>query len=70
MSRILKKTSDEIIELIQEGVSKRQIASKGYPESTVRYYYMKIKQPKRFASYIKKVQGYQKALKERNKATK
>lgn len=59
-----KKSSKEIIELLQQGVSQRQIAKKGYPESTVRYYFMKMHRPKKFKQYIARVQEYQKNAKE------
>jgi len=58
-----KKSSKEIIELLTQGVSQRQIAKKGYPESTVRYYYMKIYRPSKFKKYIKRVQVYQRNAK-------
>lgn len=64
-----KKTSKEIIELLEQGVSQRQIAKKGYPESTIRYYFMKMHKPKQFTEYIKRVQGYQRKAKEQKLST-
>lgn len=60
-----KTSSKEIIALLEQGVSQRQIAKKGYPESTVRYYFMKMHKPRKFKSYIKRVQVYQQNAKER-----
>lgn len=60
-----KTSSKEIIELLQQGVSQRQIAKQGYPESTVRYYFMKMHKPEQFKEYIKRVQVYQKNAKDR-----
>jgi hypothetical protein len=60
-----KQSSKEIIELLKQGVSQRQIAKRGYPESTIRYYFMKMHKPKQFTRYIKRVQVYQKNAKDR-----
>lgn len=59
-----KTSSKEIIALLEQGVSQRQIAKKGYPESTVRYYFMKMHKPQQFKKYIKRVQEYQANAKE------
>lgn len=64
-----KKSSKEIIELLEQGVSQRQIAKKGYPESTIRYYFMKMHKPEQFKEYIKRVQGYQAKAKEQKLST-
>lgn len=59
LHRPIKKSSQEIIDALKAGVSQRQLALKGYPESTVTYYYRKLFKPKRFRRFIGQVRKYQ-----------
>lgn len=61
--RPIKKSSQEIIKLLEQGRSQRSIALMGYPESTVTYYYRKLYKPKRLKRFIKQVRKYQEAKK-------
>ena len=58
-----RKTSEkskEIISLIEQGMRLCDIAGKGYPKETVRYYYRKLKMPAVHKRYIKTITKYNK----------
>lgn len=57
--RKIKNSSKKIIELLQAGVSQRQIALKGYSVSTITYYYRKLFKPERYERFIKQVKKSQ-----------
>jgi hypothetical protein len=56
--RPTSKKSEEIIELIYDGLKPFEIKMMGYPWETVRYHYRKIKFPEKYKRFVKKITKY------------
>lgn len=54
------KKSKEIISFLESGVSQESLVKQGYPESTVKYWYRKLFNPKAYRRFVKQVHGYNK----------
>jgi hypothetical protein len=53
--RKISKKSLEIIELINEGKRPCAVIALGYPEETVRYYWRKIKFPRKYKAFVRTI---------------
>lgn len=61
MAKQIKNTTKEIIKLIESGKhTQTEIAEMGYSFGTVRYWYQKINQPKKFERFMNKHKKRQK----------
>lgn len=55
----ISKKSKEIIKHIENGKTTYWLIKNGYPQGTVMYYWIKIKNPRKFAIRLKKLYKYQ-----------